>query len=285
MRSSHLVPVVAVLVVAGSLAACSLFVSTDGLSSGGDDAASPTSDSSIDAPSDHPVSPVVDAGADANGDATTTPFCAANPGHSLCFDFDESTAIPPVDNEGFDPGKIFVDNALSFSAPQSLAVIYASGMATNETIERDLQPTSGVLSFEVELRYTASDLTRGQTIALSVDVPHATNGLSQHFFYIQTYNNELDVAETVTPDDGGASDFPGVTLLTSVPADEWLHINVSIDGTTRVQKISLNGTSLADLQVEVGFPSGVAHFSVGGYASDQLPVQTTLHIDNLIVDY
>ncbi len=263
------------------LTACSLFVSTDGLSSGDDDAASPTNDAPFDAPSDY-VSPLTDAGADA--DATKTPFCAANPGHSLCFDFDESTEIPPVDNQAFAPGAIFVDNGVSVSAPQSLAVIYPSGMGSNESIEKDLPSTSGVLSFKIDLRFTASDLSAGQTIDFSVSVPYGAD-LSGHIFFIQTYYNGLAVAENVTPSDGGVANYPSVTLVSPVPSDEWLHIEVSIDGTSRDEKISLNGTSLADTQAAVGFPSGVAHVTLSGYGSAQLPAQTTLHIDNVIVDY
>ena len=281
VRASTCASILTAVLAWGALGACSLFVDTDGLSGGGDDIADPATDASSDATADRDAT-ALDSGADA--DASASPYCVSHPGHTLCLDFDESPSLPAFDTSSFDPGHMFVDDATSVSPQQSLAILFSGGHGSNQSIDKDLPPTKSVLSISLDVRYSASDLSQGQTITFSVDVPHVA-GLSDHFFYLQTYFGDLALVENVTPDDGGASDFPSITLISPVPPDTWMHIEMSVDGATRKWTMSFNGVALADGQAEVGFPSGPAHFTLGGYGSPQLPADTTVHIDNLLVDY
>jgi hypothetical protein len=271
------------MLVASAITACSLIVDTDGLENGnGNGDAGPTIDASSDAAIDKDGSSGIDAGP--GSDASAPPFCVSHPGHTICLDFDESLDIPVVDNASFDPGHIFIDNAASVSPEQSLAILFSPGTGSNEQIEKNLTGTKGVLSWAFDVRFSASDLTKGQTIPLATFVP-LSPGLSQHFFYLQTYAGDLDLTENVTPDDGGPSDYPGITLISPVPADTWMHIEMSVDGTTQQWTMSFNGVALANQQAEVGFPIGPGAQNIGGYGSSDIPVSTTVHIDNLLIDY
>ena len=269
----------ATLAVAGG--ACSLLVDTNGLSGG--DGGAPLADASSDAPVASDAA--LDAAGDARGDASQIAFCDAHPGHTLCFDFDESTALPSYDSSSFDPTLFFIDSTTSRSSPHSIAAKYAAGVDSTEYLQRDFPSTrGGLVSWIIDLKFTATDLSTGQIIPLSTHVP-VTPGMSDHFFYLQTYLGDFILSEATAPDDGGAPYYTADVLVSPVPNDTWMHVEVTIDGSTGIMKASLDGVPLADGHAQIGFPStGTAHVLLGGFAGS-LAADSMLHVDNLIVDY
>ena len=256
-------------------AACSLFVDTGGLSGGNDAATASDASSDATANSDGAI-------ASDGGEAGPIPFCQANPGHTVCLDFDESTALPPYDNSHFDPTKFFIDGTTSVSAPQSLFAKMTAG-DSHEEFDRNLPSTLGKLVWKFDIKFSSSDLTAGQIAPLSTNVP-VVDGLSDHSFYMQTYDNGFFISESASPADGGATRYPSTKLASPVPLDTWMHVELTVDGATGNMKMSFNGTALPDGQAQAGFPSGTAVLAVGGYA-ESLPADAVVHIDNLIVDY
>lgn len=282
MRSSRLAAVCAALLIAGTFVACSLFVDTDGLSTGADASTDSSTDASFDVISDH-VDPVIDAGADANADASNIPYCQAHPGHTLCLDFDESTDLPNFSDKDFDPGAIFVDTSGGVSQPNSLSITFpASG--GSEQIDQDYPYTNGgKLFISLDLKLASSDLSSGQLQPLAFNLPNAP-GIASHYFYLQDYYGSVDESEAISPSDGGDPIYPSVTLASPIPNDIWMHVEMTVDETTLVKTVTLNGNVISTASAKQTSPSGMGNLVIGGF-SDSLPASTIVHIDNLIVDY
>ena len=262
------------------LAACSLFVSTDGLQGGADGGT--ISDASIaDVVSDVKTS---DAAKDSSPpvDGPTLGFCDQNPGHKICWDFDESTTVPTTDETNYGATQLFVDPADSVSKPNSLELKWPAGAGTDISISDNI--TMGTtISVAMDIRMTSSDLTTGQLVPIYIVVPPSA-GESQHSFYLQSYYGEFDVTEGVMPDDGGASNYAGWTLASPVPSDTWVHVEFTVDGTTGLVKMSYNGTPFPDGQAISGFPAGAGRVSVGAYTVS-IPADITERLDNFLFDY
>jgi hypothetical protein len=266
-----------------ALGACSLFVDTDGLSGGSGDAAI-ANDASSDAPLASDAQTPTDATAPSDGgDAAASPFCASHPGHSLCYDFDESTMLPSYDNPAFDPGHMVIDPTQSVSPPQSLLTIFDSGSAT-QSFQKNISATKGgKLSWSLDVKYNATDMTTGQTTCLAVDVPLVAE-LTDHYFYLQTYFGSLNISEAASPADGGATSYYSWTLQSPLVVGSWLHIEWTIDGSTGNMTFSFNGTPQPSQTAQFGFPSGAGQLTLGGFGGN-LPARTTVNIDNVLIDY
>jgi hypothetical protein len=280
VRVSTRASVLTVMLAFGALGSCSLFVDTNGLSSGDGDAAI-EGDASSDALIGSDAKSPTDAGVTDGGDAAPTPFCASHPGHTLCYDFDESASLPAADSFQSDPGHLVIDSTMSVSPPYSLLGIYNAG-DSNEQFQKNLTSTQGKVSWAIDLKFSASDLSTGQTAPLATDVP-TVDVLYDHYFYLQTYFNSLNIGESATPADGGPTNYTSTQLVSPVPVDTWMHVEFTVDGNTGVITLSFNGTALPNNQAQFGFPNGSMQVTVGGFAGD-LPATTNINIDNVLVD-
>ena len=281
LRTSRAGQIGLAMACGAGLAACSLFVSTDGLQSGGDDGGTISDAMTTDVVADVKAS---DAAKDSSSpaDGPTLGFCEQNPGHKICWDFDESTTVPTTDETNYVSTQLFVDSADSVSKPNSLVLKWPAGAGMNSSITDDI--TLGTtISVAMDIRLTSSDLTTGQLVPIYIVVPPSA-GESQHSFYVQSYYGELDVTEGVMPDDGGTSNYAGWTLASPVPSDTWVHIEFSVDGTTGTVKMSYNGAPFPDGQAISGFSAGAGRVSVGAYTVS-IPADITERLDNFLFDY
>lgn len=282
MRSARPAFVLPTIVAFGALGACSLFVDTDGLS-GADADASSIIDASSDAPIESDGKIPSDGGAPTDAsDAAPTPFCATHPGHVLCYDFDDSTMLPPADNTDFDPAHFMIDSTDSVSPQHSLLGIYPAG-SSNQQLQKNLTSTKDKVSWALDIKFSASDLTTGQTAPIATDVP-AVAELSDHYFYLQTYFNSLNVGESASPADGGPTNYTDTEIVSPVPVDTWMHVEFTVDGTTGVITVSLNGNPLPNDHAQYGFSDGAMQVTLGGFAGN-LPASTRIRLDNVIVDF
>ncbi len=265
------------------LAACSLFVSVDGLEGGDAGGASDasTNDVTTDVTSD---AKATDAAKDASPlvDGASGPFCEQNPGHKICWDFDESTTVPTTDETSYDPTQLFVDSADSVSKPNSLVLKWPAGGGMNSSIS-DNVAVGTKIAVAMDLRMTSTDLTTGQLVPIYIVVPPGP-GQSQHSFYLQEYFGDFAVAEGVMPDDGGAASYTGWTLATPVPNDQWVHVEFAVDGATGVVTMSFNHTPLPNGQALSGFPTGSGQVSLGAYTVN-IPADITERVDDFTFDY
>ncbi len=260
--------------------ACSLFVDTDGLVGGSaliDDAGSDAGDAAADTGLVDASRPDADAGADV--DAAPLAYCLAHPGHTLCLDFDESTAVP-AGASSFDPMLLYVDSTDSVSPLHSLLTTYPAGQS-QQKLMLTLSGT-GKLSFSLDMKLAASDLTIGQIIAFDIDLPDGP-GVQDHSFYIETYDGNFRIGESVGPTDGGPTSYTATPLFDVVPNGAWSHLDVTVDGSTRAITLSIDGTPHTVAAAQAGFAAGTVYVNLGGYGN-RLPNGATSAIDNLIVD-
>ncbi|MEO8797793.1 MAG: LamG-like jellyroll fold domain-containing protein, partial [Polyangiaceae bacterium] len=141
---------------------------------------------------------------------------------------------------------------------------------------------TGKLSFSLDMKIAASDLTIGQIIALDIDVPDGP-GVQDHSFYIESYDGSFQMSESVGTTDGGPTSYTATPLIDVVPNGAWTHLDLTIDGSTGAMELAVDGTPRTVAPAQAGFPAGTVRVNLGGYG-ERLPNGATSAIDNLIVD-
>ncbi len=281
----------AAAVLALGLAACSLFVDTDGLTGGsaasGSDGsvdANSGSDGSVDANSGDGSTDASDGGPSSDAapfDANAPKFCDSHPGHSYCLDFDESASIPPgYDNGNFTPANFFIDPSISVSGPNSLYAKFTVGNS-DEGIGSNVTYASGNLAFSLDIRFSSSDLSAGQIVPFIAHVPKLS-GQSEHYFYLQVYFDSFNIGETLTAN-GDAPSYTSTTLTSPVPKDTWMHVDIAVNGSTRKVTASLNHMPITVPDAQAGFGTGTSYLALGAYAND-IPADAIEHLDNVTID-
>lgn len=267
--------------IAVTLGACSLFVDTSGLSGGAPSAGEGgIADASAEAAVD--AAKPSDAGGDAAKDASV-PFCDSHPGHTLCYDFDESNALPPADQTFFDPGgSIVVDGADHVSAPSSLLFTWPATMGVSEGIQKAFSGT-GKITCDLDVKVTSTDLSNGQLSFLYLYVPTSAD-YSRNTFFVQVYHGDLDLSEGLDPADGGASMYTGQDYEPTIPNDTWQHISFVISGSDGAVSISLDGGTPATFTAFVPFDVGQVTLVLGGYGAS-LNTGAKARMDNLVCDF
>ncbi|MDB5218236.1 MAG: hypothetical protein JWO86_6163 [Myxococcaceae bacterium] len=267
----------ATTVAAVSLAGCTLLlVSTDGLSGGAVDAAAtlppgaeggdgdvrpgeggPSDEGSVDA-------------ADADGGDTSIGFCAANPGHRFCDDFDDRTNVATkwtsTDLSG--RGIIVSDTALSRSAPRS----FSSSTMTGASVVSTASVAFELGNFDkVRLSFDFHAATPTGTVGDSIATVHFTAG---YFDLVWFDNGRFGVTERADP-------MPPIDHFspTFMPLDTWVHMVIEVTPGQLVVK--LDGTIVVDVATTRAY-SGGAGFTLGLYSEDTRGV--TFHYDNVLAD-
>lgn len=279
MASDGLTRALVIAVALGPIVACSLFVDTDGLSDGASTPGDGGNDATVDAPLPNDAS-AVEAGDDAGEAGPALRYCQAHPGHAFCLDFDDSDDVPSIGGAGFDPAKMYVDDASFVSPPHSLYVSFPAG-ESSEGIDEPMESTSS-LSGSLDLRFDTTDLSSGQVVPLQIDYA-PTSGVAEHFYYVNTYNGFFNFSEAVRPDDGGSTFYTSNTVATPVPINHWVHVDFAVTTGGHVT-VSLDGTQVVDKDGQIGLTPGVAvTVSVGAYSND-LVHDVVEHLDNVVVD-
>jgi hypothetical protein len=267
----------ATAVAAVSLAGCTLLlVSTDGLSGGAVDAAAMLmpgaegGDGNVGpgdgAPSDEGS---VDA-ADPDGGDTSVGFCAANPGHRFCDDFDDRTNVATkwtsTDLSG--RGTMLSDTALSRSAPRSFSSATMTGASVISTGSLALE----LGNFDkVRLSFDFHAATPSGSVGDSIATVHFSAG---YFDLVWSETGRFGITERADP-------MPPIqhTSPTFMPLNTWVHMVIEVTPGQLVMK--LDDTTVIDVATTRSY-SGGAGFTLGLYSQDTQAV--TFHYDNVLAD-
>lgn len=263
-------------VAAASLAGCALlFVSTEGLSGGALDAASaPGVDAAADAALAGDGGPPAD-GAPVIGDAAidgegSVGFCAANPGHTFCDDFDEGTDVASrwSGTSVTGRGVIESDPTLARSAPRSFKSSTPAGtsMVSTASLDRELGTTDRIrLSFD----YNA---TQPST---SVGDSVATLRFAAGYFDLVWFDNGkfglTERADPMPPIDHFSPQF----LVNGA----WARLQIEVTPARLVVK--LDGVTVIDAVTTRPY-SGAAGITIGLYSVDARAV--AFYFDNVLID-
>lgn len=273
----------AVVIVAFALcggAACSLFVSTDGLQNG---EASSDAGSGADAPMDVDASTPLDAGADALPEAGG-PFCATHPGHFLCADFDEDAAVTTgwstADLQS--GGTIDLAFDASTSPPASFVAALpdvSSGGDGNARMGAEFSvaiPTKVHVELDVNL-CQFSTLAAGayfEIFKLAFGPGFDDNGLELQI------NNSTTYVKT---------DSPAATydLTQKIVPFAWTHVSIEVVVSTSGSiVVTLNGTTalnVSGIDTTEQMPDAGYHAAVVGLYGTGSPACTS-YFDNVLID-
>jgi hypothetical protein len=276
MVSRAIPQLLATLAAAASLAGCALLlVSTEGLSGGALDAAStPGADGAEDGAlpgeggpqADVSVGPI-DAAIDGDG---SLGFCAANPGHTFCDDFDQGTDLlskwSNSDVKG--RGVIQSDATLARSAPRSFKSSTPAGasVVSVANLDRELGMTDRIrLSFD----FNATQPTA------SVGDSVATLRFAAGYFDLVWFDNGkfglTERADPMPPIDHFSPQF-----LTD---GAWARLQIEVTPGRLVVKV--DGVSVIDAVTTRPY-SGAAGITIGLYSQDTQAI--TFHYDNVLID-
>jgi hypothetical protein len=258
------------------------------------DSGHPMRDASPDSRLDSHSPRDADAGMDATTDtsfdtsAEATSFCARNPGHTLCDDFDEP-GFADVWSRGFllkaDGSSVSQDPEASVSPPDSLRASLpestTAGLAELGTLFSVL-PSSAHLEFDLQV------VTTGTIASIAV----ASFSTKNEFNYTLTVQDSAPVlhVNVRVPDDGGAHYQNISSIHLDISAGQWHRVtfDVGLSGTDGGVTLSV-----ADAGTQSGYPPsplelsgttlgldiGAAHYGLSTpYAA------WTVLIDNVIVD-
>lgn len=255
----------AVALLATSVSGCTLLlVSTDGLS-GGADGGAETSAPPIDADLDRNLVAVDGA----SGDDASKEFCASNPGHTFCDDFDDRADVTATwTKERGGRGELATDTTRSRSAPQSFLASTAAGAQTISYafITRDVGPTNRVrFAFDVFVTKPPGDV--GDSFG-SINFP---NGMYLDLLWFTSG------AFSIMERGGGENIDLAATRM--FPAGQW--VRVQVESTPGRILATLDGVTAID-RVTTRIYSGAATVSVGLYSEDAYAIG--FNYDNVVVD-
>ena len=223
-----------------------------------------------------------DAGAEAG-------FCAANPGHALCDDFDDDAWRAPWNLADIvtPPGSIGLDPSGFVSAPSSLLVANAP-MDAAASAYLDTRFNSTPSSLHVAFDFSLVEGGGSPVAVTNVSLAGQTGFALK---LTQPIPRTLEIVEVARPD-GGAfvySILPGASL--TVDPGQWYHVDVTFDlsgADAGEVDVSYDHGALVVAKVPEPLPvdmsqpfnlqAGVGSYSAGPY----LPA--TVRLDNFVVD-
>jgi hypothetical protein len=272
------------LVVASSLAAVALtgcallFVSTEGLSGGPDGPETSAEGGGSEGGTPGEGGMLTDGGPlvslDGASNDSSIAFCAANPGHTFCDDFDDRTDIVSAgwSKSSGGRGVVRADVGLSRSAPRSLRSETAVGatVISYASLERDIGTTNRVrLSFDLYITSPGADV--GDSF-VTIRFP---NGYLDCLWF--TAGGFWISERTSNP----TIDHKAVTPTPALPSGKWMRLQ--LESTPGRIFASVDGVTLIDATTtQTQIFQGAAGITLGLYSEDTYAIG--FNYDNVLVD-
>jgi hypothetical protein len=272
--------------------ACSMVVSTAGLSGGSVDERSPMNGLATDGTADaagRPADPPADSKA---GDAGT--FCERlNRTPVFCADFDHSTDVA----DGFShhilngytiAGASELDRTVLVSAPASCHLGVPSGVpGEQEGLVNRLTwfPSSDLAAatafhFECDMRVDAVDT---QSTAYLVNLSFGAGGVGVPLD--NGYELSLRTSGTLGALVESVPSATGSTTPLTIPVGVWTHVEIDVAFTTPMVTIKLDGNVALQRQLSAGFSPLFHEVSCGiQYYTNATVVATWVHFDDILIE-
>jgi hypothetical protein len=204
------------------------------------------------------------------GDAAATGFCAANPGHTVCDDFDDRTDLGSNwAKDVSDASSVAISGTRFKSAPHGFrAEIGVTMNAPAYIIRRPVNGNSYKVSFDmyIDEATAASGFSFG---SLSVD--------RSSFDFLWYAGRGGEIAESVTAADGGVNTLPAYRFGQPIPLNRWTRIEVEL--TPSALRASVDGVTVVS-NMQPRMPAGQPVVYIGLYAS----APQILFFDNVLID-
>lgn len=268
-----------VLVVAASLGACSLFVSTDGLSGGSSPA--DAGDASLEVSTDASTEASIDAGAEGGRGCSVQPASVI-----FCADFDGADAglesLQPYSSNG----SVLIDDSVAETPPRSLHITELEIDAGNEensvTCTTTSAPTKLRLAFDFNI-LTFGDINPNTGAAIGALLITVNGQTQQQSMGISATSTTLRITETDPQTlDGHFHDaFPF-----SVADGKWHHIDVLIDmsSSSSTYTLTADGTVIDSGPTLIPWTPGIATAQIGMGYSNAPGLAFDGHFDDIVID-
>ncbi len=281
-------PWTALIVAICSSTACSLVVSTNGLSGGPVDG-STEGDAGSNASNDGSVA--ADAKRIGEGGSTFfPPDAAASPcstPHLFCDDFD--TGDPAALATRWSSvlqmaGPLSLDTNLVASPPRALHLAAQPGTGKRASeLRKIVATTTSVVHVELDMFSSGPGAgTWAEIDPVEVTMNPAPAGFDYHSVSLGTYPDGINFEYYKS---SGGTTAPGVTSKITLPFGKWVHLAVTIDyaASPHTAVLAVDGVTAAQLTIE-GTPPSSVEVALGATYSEKLAVDWTLGFDNVVVE-
>jgi hypothetical protein len=210
----------------------------------------------------------VDGGGGGSGAGTGTAMtCGALGSHSFCEDFGGSAVLGAFDSQESANGTLSLDSALAASAPHSLLAATTHATGTTRTLAR-LDKKIATNATHFELSY--SEYLDPSCVGPSDGVETGVIGLRGNTYWVAVRHGNPDtILETTI---NGGLYTQSHELKSSMPRGTWTKIALSVDVTTQMIALSVDG--------KVVVQNEPLHYPPGGSQPSQIAVGTLT--DNLL---
>jgi len=210
-------------------------------------------------------------------------FCASAGQHTLCLDFDESTAVAQYGQLNTNGGAMLtVDGTSWTSPPQALSVSVLSGAYGSAHVDNTFPVVPGKLTASFQLQ----DVAAGNGPKLKpLTVSFSNNGTIRYQVAVEAYKTSLKVEEGFVGTDAGTPYVEKGTYPITWDPTKYYRIDLDITfGTTRSLTVNVNGALAIAATLDARAFAAPVTIQVGTTYSDPDTTMRNLRIDDVLFD-